>query len=195
MAVGRPRAFDRDEALDKALEVFWRQGYEASSIADLTRAMGINPPSLYAAFGNKESLFRQALDRYVETRGVYLREAMARPTARAAVETLMREGIARATDPDHPYPCMLVTGALACSEAAADVREEVAKRRGMLENTLRERFERGRAEGDLPDTADPAALASYVATICHGMSVQVAGGATREQLHQVVDLVLKAFPA
>jgi AcrR family transcriptional regulator len=195
MAAGRPRAFDRDEVLDKALEVFWRQGYEASSIADLTKAMGINPPSLYAAFGNKESLFRQALDRYVEKGWVRVREALAEPTARAAIDKLLRGGAERITDPTCPHSCMLVTGALACSEEADEVRDEVAKRRAMLEDAVRERLQRARAEGDLPDSADPAALARYVTTIAHGMSVQAAGGATRKDLMQVVDTALTAFPA
>ncbi|HTI86589.1 MAG TPA: TetR/AcrR family transcriptional regulator [Alphaproteobacteria bacterium] len=195
MAVGRPRAFDREEALDKALEVFWRQGYEATSIAELTKAMGINPPSLYAAFGNKEALFRQALDRYVEKGSVRIREAMAQPTARAAVEKLLRDGADRLTDPTCPHSCMLVTGALACSEEAEEVRDEVASRRAMLETALRERFERARAEGDLSDNTDPASLARYVATIAHGMSVQVAGGATRKDLLDIVEVALKAFPA
>jgi AcrR family transcriptional regulator len=195
MTVGRPRAFDRETALDKALEVFWRQGYEGSSIVELTKAMGINPPSLYAAFGNKEDLFWQALERYVEQSSVHVRAAMAEPTARAAVETLLRGGAERLTDPKMPNACMLVSGALSCSEAADDVREELAKRRAGLEHTLCDRFQQARAEGDLPDDADPAALARYIATVSQGMSVQATGGASRKDLMQVVDMTLRAFPA
>jgi AcrR family transcriptional regulator len=195
MAAGRPRAFDRETALDRALEVFWRQGYEGASVAELTKTMGINPPSLYAAFGNKEGLFRQALDRYVEKGSVYLREAMAEPTARAAVERLLRDGAERLTDPCTPNGCMLVSGALSCSEAADDVREELASRRAGVEMALRERFVRARTEGDLPDDADPAALARYIATVSQGMSVQAAGGASLKDLMQVVDMTLRAFPA
>jgi AcrR family transcriptional regulator len=195
MAVGRPRAFDRDAALDRALEVFWRQGYEGTSISDLTKAMGINPPSLYAAFGNKEGLFREALDRYVAKGSRRLNEAMAEPTARAAVEKLLRGGVEILTDPKNPSACMLVSGALSCSEAAEDIHEELAARRGNLEDTLRNRFEKARGEGDLPEGSDIAALARYVATVAHGLSVQASGGATRNDLMQVVDMALKAFPA
>jgi AcrR family transcriptional regulator len=193
MTVGRPRAFDRETALDQALQIFWRQGYEGASVADLTRAMGINPPSLYAAFGNKEGLFREALDRYVEKGWVRIREAMAQPTARAAVEKLMHGGIEILTDPKNPSACMLVAGALSCSEAAEDIREELAARRAGLEDALRDRFVKARADGDLPDDVDVVALARYVATVCHGMSVQAAGGATRKDLMQVVDMTLRAF--
>jgi AcrR family transcriptional regulator len=194
MAVGRPRAFDRDTALDRALDVFWRQGYEGTSVAELTKAMGINPPSLYAAFGNKESLFGQALERYYERGMVHMREAMALPTARAAVEKLLRDGVERLTDCKTPNGCMLVSGALSCSEAADDIRGDLAQRRADIEVILRERFHQARTDGDLSDDADPAALARYIATVTQGMSVQAAGGATRKDLMQVVDMTLRAFP-
>jgi AcrR family transcriptional regulator len=194
MAVGRPRAFDRDAALDRALEVFWRQGYEGTSVAELTKAMGINPPSLYAAFGNKEGLFREALDRYVEKGAAHVLEAMKQATARAAVEALMRGSVERLTDPKKPNTCMLVSSALSCSEASVDIRDELSSRRAGMETTLRERLQKARTDGDLPDDTDPAALARYVATICHGLSVQAAGGATRKDLMQVVDMTLRSFP-
>ena len=192
MAVGRPRLFDRDEALDKALDVFWRQGYEATSIAELCHAMGVNPPSLYAAFGNKEALFRQALERYVEKVSVYIHEALAQPTARAAVEKLFLTKVDHLTDPTQPSACLLITGAFGCSEATSCVREELSK---FAEHTLRERFERGIADGDLPKDTDPAALARYIATVGNGMVVQAAAGATREHLLQVVAMTMKTFPA
>jgi AcrR family transcriptional regulator len=191
MAVGRPRSFDRDEALDKALEVFWRQGYEPTSIAELCHAMGINPPSLYAAFGNKEALFRQALDRYVEKVSVYICEAMAQPTARAAVEKLLLVKAEKLTEPGRPGACMLVSGALGCAEATQCARDQLSE---LGEHALRERFQRGIADGDLPKDADPAALARYIATVGHGMVIQAAAGATREQLLDVVDMTLKTFP-
>src|SRR5262245_43495035 len=117
VAIGRPREFDLDKALDRALEVFWRKGYEGSSIADLTAAMGINPPSLYAAFGNKEDLFRKALDRYVAERTHFWSEALAQPTARASVGHLLRESANFLTETCNPPGCLMVRGALACSEA------------------------------------------------------------------------------
>jgi AcrR family transcriptional regulator len=194
MAAGRPRAFDRDAALDQALELFWRQGYEGTSVADLTKAMGINPPSLYAAFGNKEGLFRQAVDRYVEKSSVNIGSDLGAPTARAAAERLLHGTAERLTDPKTPSTCMLVSGALSCSEAADDIRQELTVRRGGLAAALEARFQQARADGDLADDADVAALARFVATVCHGMSVQAAGGASRADLMQVAEMALKAFP-
>ena len=134
MPRGRPREFDVEKALDRALEVFWRKGYEGASLPDLTRAMGINRPSLYAAFGSKEGLFRRALDRYAEGPAGYVAGALAEPTARAV------------------------------------------------------------AEGDLPSEVDCADLARYVVTMIHGMAVQAAGGASREELLRVAELALRAWP-
>ena len=192
MAVGRPRAFDCVTALDQALAVFWRQGYEGTSITDLTKAMGINPPSLYAAFGNKEELFRRALDRYIETVSGYVNEAMAEPTARKAIEKLLLTKVQCLSDPNTPNACMLVSGALGCAEATECVREKLSK---FAEQTYRARFEKGITDGDLPRDTDPVAMANYIAAVGHGMVIQAATGATREQLLQVVAMTLKTFPA
>src|SRR5712671_741565 len=127
--VGRPRAFDVDEALDQALRVFWRKGYEGTSLTDLTRALGINRPSLYAAFGNKEALFRKALDRYVEGPAAYVREALNQPTARAVAERLLYGSADLLNDPRHPRGCLMVQAALVCGEAAESVRRELSARR------------------------------------------------------------------
>jgi AcrR family transcriptional regulator len=195
VARGRPREFDADRALGRALEVFWRKGYEGASLPELTRAMGINRPSLYAAFGNKETLFRKALDRYAEGPAAYVREALAEPTARAVAERLLRQTVEALTDRRNPRGCLLVQGALACGQAAESVRKELAARRAACEAGLRRRFERARAEGDLPAGADPAALAGYVMTVMHGMAVQAAGGARRAELRRVADVALRAWPA
>jgi AcrR family transcriptional regulator len=191
---GRPREFDAEKALDRALKVFWRKGYEGASLPDLTRAMGINRPSLYAAFGNKEALFRKALDRYAEGPTAYVREALDEPTARAVAERLLGGTIDALTDPRNPRGCLMVQGALACGEAAESVRRELALRRAAAEGALRQRFERARAEGDLPADADPADLARYIVTVNHGMSVQAAGGASREELRRVAEMALRAWP-
>lgn len=195
MPGGRPRTFDVDTALDRALEVFWRQGYEGTSLPDLTKAMGINRPSLYAAFGNKENLFRKVLDRYDEGPAAYVREALHEPTARAVVERLLRGAVDLLTDPRHPPGCLMVQGALSCGEAADAIRQELASRRAAGVTALRQRLERARADGDLPTHTDPADLASYVATIIHGMAVQAAGGASRSELDRVMDTALRAWPA
>lgn len=194
MPRGRPREFDVDRALDRALEVFWRKGYEGASLPDLTRAMGINRPSLYAAFGNKEELFRRALDRYAEGPAAYVREALNEPTARAVAERLLDGSVDLLTDPRNPHGCLMVQGALACGDASASVRQELIARRMAAEAAVRRRFERARADGDLPAATDPADLARYVVTVIRGMSVQAAGGASRKELRRVAELALRAWP-
>jgi AcrR family transcriptional regulator len=194
MSIGRPREFDPDEALDRALEVFWLRGYEGTSIPDLTEAMGINRPSLYATFGNKESLFRKALDRYAAGPAAYSRQALEAPTARAVAEQLMAGTVEVLSDPRNPKGCLLVQGALACSEEAERVRRELIHRRAAGEDALRKRLERAITEGDLPADCDAADLARYVITVMQGMGVQAAGGATREQLQRVVQIAMRAWP-
>lgn len=194
VVLGRPRTFCVDQALDHALRVFWQKGYEGTSLSDLTEAMGINRPSLYAAYGNKEELFRKVLDRYAESRAAFMRDACAQKTARAVVEHILLAIADGVTCPDKPQGCMTVRCTLASSEAADSVRMELAKRRANGEGMLRQRLERAREEGDLPDRANPADLARYVATIYQGMSVQAAGGATREQLRRVAKTALEAWP-
>src|SRR5262245_28573236 len=115
--MGRPREFDAEEALERALYVFWRKGYEGASLSDLTEAMGINRPSLYAAFGNKEELFRKALDRYADGPAAFNRQALESKTARGVVECLLRGTAESVTDPCHPAGCLAVQGALSCGEA------------------------------------------------------------------------------
>ena len=194
MSVGRPRSFDAEAALDRALEVFWSKGYEGASLPDLTEAMGINRPSLYAAFGNKEELFRKALDRYAAGPAVHVREALEQPTARGVVEHLLYGGIDLITDPDHPKGCFYVQGALACGESADPLKRDLAKRRAAHEAAIRRRFERAVEEQDLPADAHPADLARLITVVSHGMAVQAAGGASRKDLRRVADLVLRAWP-
>jgi AcrR family transcriptional regulator len=169
VAMGRPRAFDRDKALDRALHVFWARGYEGTSIADLTEAMGINPPSLYAAFGNKEALFRQALDRYEARRDEIMAEAFAAPTAREAMTRLLEGTADRLSDKDKPRGCLMVQGALCGGEECETVKRDLAARRAGGEALIRERLRRARREGDLPSDADPVALARFLSTVLQGM--------------------------
>ncbi|WP_129611471.1 MULTISPECIES: TetR/AcrR family transcriptional regulator [Rhodoplanes] len=195
MRLGRPREFDMDEALDRALAVFWRRGFEGASIAELTQAMGINPPSLYAAFGNKQGLFRKVLDRYLSVRTTFWDDAMKEPTARGLVERLLHGTADFMTDPANPPGCLLVRGTLACSDMAQDVHRQMVECRCEGERVMRDRFAAAQANGELPADADPAALAGYVATVLEGMSVHAAGGATREELHKVADTALRAWPS
>lgn len=194
MAMGRPRAFNKDEALDRAMNVFWRQGYEGASLAELTKAMGINAPSLYAAFGNKEGLLRAALDRYGQLRAEFMRHVLEAPTAREAAARILLGTAEKLTDPDNPPGCLFVQAGLACGAGAEAVPSELAGRRAADEDALRARFERAKAEGDLPPSSDPAALASFLSTVLQGMGVQAAAGATRDDLRKVAQLTIEAFP-
>src|SRR6185369_13174969 len=172
MPKGRPRQFDTEKALDAALLLFWRHGYEGTSLAALTQAMGINVPSLYAAFGNKEELFKKVLDRYIQRPASYLPNSLKEPTARAVVEKLFRGAIDMVMSPRHPDGCLLVQGALASGPMGESVTQELSRRRAGAEAALRGRFERALAESDLPSDADPAGLARYIITVLWGMSVQ-----------------------
>jgi len=191
---GRPREFDVERALQAALKVFWRKGYEGASLLDLTKAMGINRPSLYAAFGNKEALFRKALDRYIQGPGCYLLEALNEPTARAVAEKFLQGSVVLLSDPKNPRGCLAVQGALACGETGNAIRKELSARREAGVLALRDRFDRAKAQGDLPADADPADLARFLATIAHGMSVEAAGGASRQELTRVAARAMKAWP-
>ena len=193
-AVGRPRAFDADEALETAMHVFWRKGYEGASLADLTQAIGVNRPSLYGAFGNKEDLFRKVLDRYMSGPASYAAAALEEPDARVAVERLLRDAADLHTDPRHAPGCLLVHGSL-CGGAEMDgVRRELIARRASSEDVIRRRLERARAECDLPPETDTADLANYLATVIQGMAVQAAGGATRDRLERIIRIAMQVWP-
>ena len=192
MAIGRPRTFDRDTALDQAMEVFWRHGYEGATIAQLTEAMGINPPSLYAAFGSKEALLKAALDRYTARREAWMEEVLSAPTAREVTARMLMGVAEKQTDPSNPPGCLLVQGGLACGSGSANVPFELAAHRAQTEEQLRHRFERAKAEGDLAEAADPAALARYVSAVITGMSVMASSGADREALAQVAEVAIRS---
>ena len=192
--LGRPRAFDADVALERAMHVFWAKGYEGAALSDLTRAMRINRPSLYAAFGNKEQLFRKVLDRYASGPLAYFDKALEAPRARDVIEQILFGAARMASDPRFPAGCLLVQGALACGDSAGRVQKETAARRAASEVALRRRLQRAKREGDLPRDADPAELARYVMTVLQGMAVQGADGASPDQLRRVAQVALRAWP-
>jgi len=192
--MGRPRSFDVNKALDRALYVFWRKGYEGTSLSDLTKAMGINRPSLYATFGDKEALFRKVLERYRDGPAAYTGEALNETTARAVVERLLRGAADLTTAPRNPGGCLTVQGALACGEAADSIRQELTAYRAAGEAAIRRRLEHAKSNGDLPADIDSADLARYVATIVYGIAVQAAGGASRGKLQRVIEMALRTLP-
>jgi AcrR family transcriptional regulator len=192
--VGRPRCFDADEALDAAMRVFWKKGYEGASLSDLTAAMKIERPSLYATFGNKETLFRKVLDRYSCRASKFAEDALSLPTARAVVERLLLGNAEVVADPHNPAGCLMVQAELSGGDESAAIRDELNARRHRMEMTLRKRLQRAKAEGDLPADADPADLASYVFTVSHGMAVRAKNGAARAELRRVAEMALRAWP-
>ncbi|HYD19622.1 MAG TPA: TetR/AcrR family transcriptional regulator [Patescibacteria group bacterium] len=194
MSPGRPREFNFDDALTRALHVFWAKGYEGTSLPDLTAAMGINRPSLYATFGNKEELFRKALDKYAAESKKRLDETLAAPTAYEAVEKFIY-GVADGTAcPKSPKGCLMVQGALSCGEEAKPIQEELARRRQLTETALRRRIEKGIAEGDVPPSVSAADLARFYATVVQGMAVQSTASVTADDMRGIADWALKAFP-
>src|SRR5476649_1825366 len=169
--MGRHREFDVEKALDAALCVFWRKGYEGASYADLTEAVGVERPALYSAFGNKEALFRRALARYYERYMDFIPAALKLPTAReVAAHILYHSAILNTRYPDHTG-CLGINGAMAGSDEAEPVRQALIAVRAAGEAQLRARFEQAKAEGDLPETTSADALAAFVMAVLHGMAV------------------------
>jgi len=191
---GRPREFCVDAALTAALGVFWSKGYEGATMADLTQAMGITKPSIYAAFGNKEALFHKALDLYEAEKLAYTREALQQPTAREVAEHLMRGAIAAQANDCGPGGCLRVITSSACGAEGGSIKADVTKRRASSQAALVERFRQAKAEGDLPAQLEPEALTAYLYAILQGMAVQAGSGATRADLECVVDTSLSMWP-
>ncbi len=193
-AKGRPREFCVDQALAAALRVFWTKGYEGASLTDLTEAMGITKPSLYAAFGNKEALFHKALDLYEAEKLEYMRKALEQPTARAVVEHLLRGAIDAQMSSCDPKGCLGVISMSACGAEAESIKADVMQRRASSQAALVERFEQAKRDGDLPEHVDIAGLTGYLFAIFQGMAVQAGSGATRADLERVVATSLMMWP-
>lgn len=191
---GRPRGFDADEALERALLVFWERGYEGASLVNLTEAMGISTTSMYATFGNKEELFRKALERYTEGPSAYVARALEEPTALGVVTAILAGTVRTTTRPSHPHGCLGVHGALATGDAGREVRDLLVTWRNDGHVRLRERFQRAVDDGDLPEGTDPALLARYVTTLTSGIAVQAASGVGRDELQELADAALRGWP-
>ena len=192
-ARGRPRSFDRDAALQAAMAVFWEKGYEAASINDLTEAMGVNPPSLYAAFGDKEKLFLAAVDRYLEERRQscpYAKE----PTAREAMQMLLTYMAHELTEPCHPRGCLMMMASATTGSASAVLQKALANERSWGRERIRDRIRRGIAEGDVPRGTDANALTDFYVTIITGMGMQARDGASRRSLLATVERAMQLFP-
>ena len=191
---GRPREFDLDEALAAALRVFWTKGYDGASLTDLTEAMGVTRPSLYAAFGNKEALFRKALDLYEREKLAYVGEALKAPTSREVAERLLRGALAMQTSECEPKGCMRVIGSVSCGPEAESIREDLMQRRQSSQRALCDRMRRAKEEGDLPGGTDVDGLCAYLGAILGGMAIQAGSGAPREQLEALVETTMQMWP-
>jgi AcrR family transcriptional regulator len=195
MRSGRPRTFDRDQALERAIMVFWEHGYDATSIAQLTEALGIGAPSLYAAFGNKRELFAEVLDRYLRTYGAFTERALTEePNARGAIERLLREAASAYTGPDHPRGCLLISATTNCSPQSADIAARLVDIRSRGARALEAKIAADTRTGELPAGTNPHALATFYAVVIHGMSALARDGASRTDLEQVAASALRAWP-
>lgn len=190
MRTGRPRSFDREEALEQAIAVFWEHGYDATSIALLTSALGIGAPSLYAAFGDKRALFFEALERYLRTYAAFTERALTEPDARKAVERLLHDAAAAYTRPDRPHGCLLITAATTCSPQSADIAHRLREIRAAGARALEDKI-----ASDLPTGADAHALATFYSAVLQGMSAQARDGASQTDLEGIAATALRAWPA
>lgn len=192
---GRPREFDPEIALGAALRVFWKRGYENASLSELTEAMGISKPSLYACYGNKEALFRKALDLYERDKLSYVSTALQAPTARGVAENLLRGALTLHCGDGNPQACLGVISVVACGVEAESIRGDVIARRASSEAALVCRLRQAREAGDLPAGVDPRGLASYLTTVLQGLSVKASSGAPRETLEAIVETTLAMWPS
>jgi AcrR family transcriptional regulator len=192
VARGRPRSFDRDAALRAAMKCFWKSGYEGASMAGLTEAMGINSPSLYACFGSKEELFREAVGLYLATEDRASRDILARAsTAREAIHAMLRHTVGNLARPDQPRGCLLILGDSNAESAA--VRDYLGRHRRDIQARLEQRLRQGTADGDVPAGADIKVAASFYMTILQGLSLRARDGASRQGLTETVESAMAAW--
>ena len=192
---GRPLSFDRERALEQAMLVFWQYGYETTSLNDLTSAMGITPPSLYGAFGDKEKLFLEAVRRYTERHHDKITRALAEtPNARDAVRQMLENSAVEHTCPDHPPGCMMATAVMNCSATSAHLQPIMAELKEHFNAHLIDRLQRAIDEGELPAATDPTALAYFYLTVLNGMTAQARDGASRKQLQDSAAMAMNAWP-
>lgn len=191
--MGRPRGFDENAALEAAMRVFWEKSYEGASMADLTKAMGINRSSMYAAFGDKESLFRRVMERYREGRMSYIRQALAQPSLREVIARLIYGTAEFLSTPGNPRGCLSVQGALACGTDAEPIKQATIRWRRSGEAALKKRLQQAQSQGDFPEEIQPADFARYLASVIAGLGVQAANRATRAELRRVAEIALRCI--
>ena len=192
--IGRPRGFDRDEALARAMELFWEKGYDATTLIELQRVMGINAPSFYAAFGSKDQIFREAVELYSRTESEPITRALTQaPTARAAIEGVLRAAAKVFSQPGRPKGCIVALGGMSCSDAGSDVAGFMREQRAHRHSVIQRRLQQGVVDGDLSPTADVKATATFYATILDGIAVEAREGASRKTLQTIVDYAMATW--
>lgn len=191
---GRPRSFDRQAALERAMEVFWDRGYQAASMTDLTEAMGINSPSLYAAFGSKEALYREAVEHFAATESdEILAPLQNAPTAREALEGYLIASARTFTRPGRPPGCMVVLSAVNAVGVGEETSRILREMRAGSITVIEERLQGAVNEGELPASLDRHAVASYYVTVQQGMSIQARDGAARATLEAIAQGAMAAW--
>ena len=193
--MGRPRGFDEDAVLEAAMRVFWEKSYEGTTIADLTQAMGINRSSMYAAFGDKESVFQRAMERYLDTRMTYIRQALAQPSLQKVLAGLIQGTAEFLATPGNPRGCLSIQGAMACGTDAEPIKDALIDLRKNAEGALKRRLQQAQSEGELPREIQPADFAHYLASVIAGLAVQAANGATKAELRRVAEIALRCIEA
>jgi AcrR family transcriptional regulator len=188
---GRPIGFDKDAALEAAMLLFWQRGYEGTSMADLTQAMGLNPSSIYAAFGDKHALFQLAVKRYMEMRAQYAGKALEEPSLEKVVRALFDNTVAFLTTPGHPPTCMTLAGSVGCSLDASPARDIMTEIRKQNEVAMRERFLQARKSGELSKDVNVDDYTRYLSSILAGLSIQAANGSTKAELTRTANMALR----
>jgi AcrR family transcriptional regulator len=187
---GRPISFDKDAALEAAMLLFWERGYEGTSMADLTQAMGLNPSSIYAAFGDKHALFSLAVKRYRDSRAQYATRALEEPSLERVIRALFDNTVAFLTTPGHPPTCMTLAGAIGCSVDAMPARDLTKEIRKQNEAAMKERLLQARKSGELSKDINVEDYTRYLSSILAGLSIQAANGSTKAELKRTAQMAL-----
>ncbi|NHB58261.1 TetR/AcrR family transcriptional regulator [Acinetobacter sp. 194] len=189
---GRPKCFDENQALEKAMLLFWQYGYEATSISDLTQSLGITAPSLYGTFGDKVELFKKSLDYYLANEACPIDEIFKQAkTAKIAMELYLFENLKRLIQDHKPTGCMLVVSTMNCSITNQQIQTELLNKRLATKQKIFARIQQGVKQGEIPSTTDIQAMTDFYTTMLQGMTIQARDGATMEQLEHVVIMAMK----